>query len=333
MPAFVKTKEDEHRWTRAKSIVRRQYPHVSESSDSFWRLTTGIYKKMNLGVDKKASSGRVLLSDKQRAAIVKVAGVGQIVGDIGGGAIGGVAGAGVGAAVGAAIGTAILPGAGTAAGMTIGKIVGGIGGGMVGGSIGGKVGGVFDKKQPEQQIQDMKETEQAMLEKASSARYTAVACYNMRKQANVGALIGGAAKLAPKLIGGAAKLAPKAGALAGKAIATGARTVGTVAGKAGSMMGRATTAMKPVMNNVVGGAKRVGSRMANTFKNELGRNFAGGVGGFAKDVAKEAAVGGLVTAGVAGAGALANRLGNNQQRAQQQQPQQMQQPQQQQIQQ
>ena len=47
MPAFIKTKEDEERWSKAKSAVKRQYPHLTESSDKFWALTNGIYQRIN----------------------------------------------------------------------------------------------------------------------------------------------------------------------------------------------------------------------------------------------------------------------------------------------
>ncbi|MEK6832924.1 MAG: hypothetical protein AABY32_02660 [Nanoarchaeota archaeon] len=50
----VKTKADEKKWNKAKSIVREQYKDKSEDSDSFWALTNSIFQNMK---GKKKASG------------------------------------------------------------------------------------------------------------------------------------------------------------------------------------------------------------------------------------------------------------------------------------
>jgi len=51
MPGNVKTPRDEHLWTKAKSIARKEYPDVTEDSDNYYAIVMGIYKKMK-GVKK-----------------------------------------------------------------------------------------------------------------------------------------------------------------------------------------------------------------------------------------------------------------------------------------
>lgn len=398
MPAFVKTEADERHWSSAKRIVRKQYSHIAEGSDDFWKLVTGVYKNMSKVVDKKASSGS--LTDDQRQSLCKIAGVGQTVGSVGGGLVGGLAGGKVGAAAGAAIGSAVMPGIGTAVGGIVGGLAGGIGGSLGGDYIGGKVGGIFgsknsqnaDTQQPSQSLTDPTNTAapsttnkpfaapgggfggfgrivsttvqtpsttkpapwstqhnnpqgstlnpfQGMVIKTASAQYNAVACYNIRKQAAIGALVGAATKLAPKAIGLAGKVAKPligaagevvgkvGGAVAGKAgqtastiagkattamkpaMTTVANTAKNVAGRAGTAINNTANAMKPAVTNVANKAKAVGGQVTNNFKTELGKNFSGGMGGFAKDVAKDALVSGGVNAASAGIGALASRGG------------------------
>lgn len=372
MPAFVKTEADERHWSSAKRIVRKQYSHIAEGSDDFWKLVTGVYKNMSKGIDKKASSGSLTVDQRQR--LCKLAGVGQTVGSIGGGLVGGLAGGKVGAAAGAAIGSAVMPGVGTAVGGIVGGLAGGIGGSLGGDYIGGKVGGIFgsknsqnaDTQQPSQSLTDPTNAAarsttnkpfavpgggfgrivsttvqnpsttkpapwntqhnnpqgstlnpfQGMVTKTASARYNAVACYNIRKQAAIGALVGAAAKLAPKAIGLAGKVAKPLVETAGKAttamkpaMTTVTNTAKNVAGRAGTAINNTANAMKPAVTNVANKAKAVGGQVTNNFKTELGKNFSGGVGGFAKDVAKDALVSGGVTAASAGIGALASRGG------------------------
>lgn len=42
----VKTKKDEAAWSRAKGIVHKQYPGMSEDDDSFWKIVQTIYQNM-----------------------------------------------------------------------------------------------------------------------------------------------------------------------------------------------------------------------------------------------------------------------------------------------
>lgn len=43
----VKTKRDEAAWKRAKGIVHKQYPSMSEDNDSFWKIVQTIYQNMS----------------------------------------------------------------------------------------------------------------------------------------------------------------------------------------------------------------------------------------------------------------------------------------------
>lgn len=69
MPAFIKSEKDEKVWSRAKSLVHKQYPDISEDSDNFWKLTNSIYHKILKGAGvQKSASGNVF------RAMVKIAG-------------------------------------------------------------------------------------------------------------------------------------------------------------------------------------------------------------------------------------------------------------------
>ena len=56
MPSFIKTERDEELWSKSKAVAHTRYPDMSEDDESFWKVTTGIYKKMRGGIGKKASS-------------------------------------------------------------------------------------------------------------------------------------------------------------------------------------------------------------------------------------------------------------------------------------
>lgn len=309
MPAFVKTESDEKRWAKAKSIARRQYPDVSADSEAFWKLTTGIYKRMNsIKITKQASYTPIMTKREQRQALQKVAAItGEDVGSFLGGTATSVAGGMAGNAIGAAIGTAILPGVGT----VVGGLLGGLAGGMVtsgvGEKVGGKIGGMFDSKKeqaaPDPAVIKQQMAQQPMLSKSASVRCVAAASYNIRKQAAWGTIANLGAKLAPKLVGAGSKAA----AVAGKAATTVGKAATTAAGKAGAAAGKAVTAAKPVVTNVANKAAKVGGQIVDASKTNLKNAFSGGVGGFAREVAKDAAVGGLITAGVSGVTALASR--------------------------
>ena len=45
MPAFIKTKQDEERWAKARSVVDKEYP--DKKGDDYWKLVNGIYQKMS----------------------------------------------------------------------------------------------------------------------------------------------------------------------------------------------------------------------------------------------------------------------------------------------
>jgi len=47
MPSnVVKTKRDEELWNKAKQLVHKQYPDLTEKDKRFWKLVMGIYQKM-----------------------------------------------------------------------------------------------------------------------------------------------------------------------------------------------------------------------------------------------------------------------------------------------
>jgi len=66
MPAnVVKTPRDERLWADAKAQARKEYPDVDEGSDRFYKLTMGIFKRMQTraggGDVKKAVEPRPLM--------------------------------------------------------------------------------------------------------------------------------------------------------------------------------------------------------------------------------------------------------------------------------
>ncbi len=44
MPAFIKTKRDEHLWEKAQAEVRKSHPWLK--GREFWRYVNGTYHKM-----------------------------------------------------------------------------------------------------------------------------------------------------------------------------------------------------------------------------------------------------------------------------------------------
>lgn len=64
MPAFVRTKRDEKKWTEAKAAVRKQYPALTEDNDRFWALCNTIYHKM-IGTAEKSRSVVVVRKAKR----------------------------------------------------------------------------------------------------------------------------------------------------------------------------------------------------------------------------------------------------------------------------
>lgn len=61
MPSnVIKTDRDEHLWSKAKSIVGKQYPDVSAGSDKYYQLVMGVYKKMKpAGIEKESKAKQV----------------------------------------------------------------------------------------------------------------------------------------------------------------------------------------------------------------------------------------------------------------------------------
>ena len=53
MSAFIKSEKDEKVWSRAKSLVHKQYPDISEDSDNFWKLDNSVYHKIKVGTSGK----------------------------------------------------------------------------------------------------------------------------------------------------------------------------------------------------------------------------------------------------------------------------------------
>jgi len=54
MPSFVKTEKDEELWNKAKEIVQKEYNKSESDGDDYWRLVTGIYKRMVGGHAEKS---------------------------------------------------------------------------------------------------------------------------------------------------------------------------------------------------------------------------------------------------------------------------------------
>lgn len=55
MPANVVKKGQEDEWDRAKAIIKKNYPNISEGSNRFWKLVMSIFKNMT-GKTKSRSS-------------------------------------------------------------------------------------------------------------------------------------------------------------------------------------------------------------------------------------------------------------------------------------
>ena len=65
MPAgVVKTQRDEQKWKKAKGIIKRQYPSLSEESDNFWALVNSIYQNMkkSISIDMTLMKAAVSIS-------------------------------------------------------------------------------------------------------------------------------------------------------------------------------------------------------------------------------------------------------------------------------
>ena len=69
MPAFIKSEKDEKVWSRAKSLVHKQYPDISEDSDNFWKLANSVYHKIRKGAGVQKSA-----SENVFRAMIKIAG-------------------------------------------------------------------------------------------------------------------------------------------------------------------------------------------------------------------------------------------------------------------
>ena len=54
MPAFIKTEKDEANWQKAKKLVHKHYPDLTEDDDKFWKLTTSLYKRVGGSLHKQA---------------------------------------------------------------------------------------------------------------------------------------------------------------------------------------------------------------------------------------------------------------------------------------
>lgn len=46
MPSFIKGKDGERAWSKAKRIIGKQYPKIDKDSDRFYRLVTTVYKSV-----------------------------------------------------------------------------------------------------------------------------------------------------------------------------------------------------------------------------------------------------------------------------------------------
>jgi len=58
MPAIVKTPRDEHLWSKAKEIVRKEY-NLTPKSERFYPITMGIFERMK-GIRKTSQLGSLL---------------------------------------------------------------------------------------------------------------------------------------------------------------------------------------------------------------------------------------------------------------------------------
>jgi len=48
---LVKTAKDEEIWNKAKELVHKQYPKLTEKDKRFWKLVVSIFLKMRRGND------------------------------------------------------------------------------------------------------------------------------------------------------------------------------------------------------------------------------------------------------------------------------------------
>lgn len=52
-------KEVEGLWKKAKKLAKKQYPKIKEKSEQYWKIVTGILKKM-LGIKKESLDNDIL---------------------------------------------------------------------------------------------------------------------------------------------------------------------------------------------------------------------------------------------------------------------------------
>jgi hypothetical protein len=48
MPEWIKTKDDEAKWSKAKKAQKKSYPRMADTVQK-WKIVTAIFKKMNHG--------------------------------------------------------------------------------------------------------------------------------------------------------------------------------------------------------------------------------------------------------------------------------------------
>ncbi|MEA3506806.1 MAG: hypothetical protein U9R36_04890 [Elusimicrobiota bacterium] len=56
----VKTKKDEQIWARAKALVHKQYPELTERDDRFWRITQTIFRNIKGNKKRKSKKGSIV---------------------------------------------------------------------------------------------------------------------------------------------------------------------------------------------------------------------------------------------------------------------------------
>jgi hypothetical protein len=49
MPAWIKTKDDEAKWSKAKDATKKSYLSLGRDKSKYWAIVTSIYKNMNKG--------------------------------------------------------------------------------------------------------------------------------------------------------------------------------------------------------------------------------------------------------------------------------------------
>lgn len=59
MPSWIKGKDNEEKWEKAKEIVKKQYSLTEDDGEDFWKLVVGVYKRMG-GEIKKADEMGVI---------------------------------------------------------------------------------------------------------------------------------------------------------------------------------------------------------------------------------------------------------------------------------